>query len=135
VCFLVWYNVLSPVLLCLYIDGLLVALSKVGFRCFLGNNFAGALNYADFIVLLAPSAFALRQILAICDNYAAEHYISFNAKKAKMLSYISKRLMYNVFRGWHVYVGNKPIEFVDLFSHLGHTIKLDESSTDIESLE
>lgn len=127
-------GVLSPVLFCLYIDGLLVALSKAGYGCFIGTNFVGALAYADDIVLLAPSAFALRKMLAICDNYATEYYISFNAKKSKCLVIFpsSKRFMYKHLEGCTFYVGNKPIEFVDSFSHLGHIItsRLDDS-TDI----
>jgi len=47
---------LSPVLFCLCVDGLLVKLSKAGIGCFVGNNFVGALAYADDIVLLAPTA-------------------------------------------------------------------------------
>jgi Reverse transcriptase (RNA-dependent DNA polymerase) len=58
-------GVLSPVLLCIYIDGLLVALSRAGMGCFVGSNFVGALAYADDIVLLAPSATALRIMLVI----------------------------------------------------------------------
>ena len=34
-------------LFCLYIGGLLVALSKAGIWCFTGHNFVGALAYAD----------------------------------------------------------------------------------------
>jgi len=62
-------GVLSPILICLYIDALLVALSRAGVGCFVDSNFVGALAYADNIVLLAPSASALRMILVICDNY------------------------------------------------------------------
>jgi hypothetical protein len=36
-------EVLSPVLFCIYIDGLLVALSRAGVGCFVGSNFVGAL--------------------------------------------------------------------------------------------
>jgi hypothetical protein len=56
-----------------YIDGLLMALSNAGVGCYIGNNFVGALAYADDIVLLAPSASALRRMLAICENYANEY--------------------------------------------------------------
>ena len=49
------------------------------------SKFVGALAYADDIVLLAPSASALRKILAICDSYANEYYISFDAQKSKCL--------------------------------------------------
>ena len=52
---------------------------------FHSSNFVGALAYADYIVLLAPSASALRKMLAICDNYAQDYHIEFNAKKSKCL--------------------------------------------------
>ena len=60
-------GVLSPVLFCLYIDGLLQRLtcSKVG-RNF-GFNYVGALAYADDVVLLAPTASAMCLMLSICD--------------------------------------------------------------------
>ena len=36
-------GVFSPVLFCLYVDGLLVALSNAGVGCFMGGSFVGAL--------------------------------------------------------------------------------------------
>jgi len=50
---------LSPVLFCIYIDGLLTTLSESGFGCYMGDNFLGALGYADDIVLIAPSPSAI----------------------------------------------------------------------------
>jgi len=41
--------------------------------CFIGDYFVEALVNADDIVLLEPSASALRIMLAICDKYA-DHY-------------------------------------------------------------
>jgi len=79
-------GVLSPILLCSYIDGLLVALSRANVECFMGSNFVGALAYADNIVLLAPSASAQRMMLVICENYAKDYSISFNASKSKCLA-------------------------------------------------
>ena len=54
-------GVLSPVLFCLYIDDLLIALSSSGVGCYIGINFVGALAYADDLVLIAPTATALRK--------------------------------------------------------------------------
>jgi len=71
-------GVLSPVLLCVYIDNLLVRMSNANVGCFIGSNYVGALAYADDLVLLAPTASALRKMLAICDVYAAEYSMSFN---------------------------------------------------------
>jgi hypothetical protein len=60
--------VLSPVLFCVYLDGLLMTLSKAGVGCFIGCTFVGALAYADDIVLTAPTATAMRKLLKVCDN-------------------------------------------------------------------
>jgi len=53
-------GILSPVLFCIYLDGLLVALndSKVG--CHIGRIYVGALAYADDVTLLAPTLRAMR---------------------------------------------------------------------------
>jgi hypothetical protein len=117
-------GVLSPVLFCVYIDGLLTALTGAGVGCFIGDNFVGALAYADDIVLLAPSASALRTMLAICDQYANEYSISFNASKSKCLVVLpgNRRFLRDHLRNCTFHVGNNPIEYVDSFEHLGHVI-------------
>lgn len=117
-------GVLSPVLFCLYIDGLLLALSKAGVGCFIGSTFVGALAYADDIVLIAPTASALRLLLAICDSYASDYCILFNAQKSKCLVIMPncRRFVRNYLKHCNFTVGNKPIEFVGSFSHLGHVI-------------
>jgi len=116
--------VLSPVLFCLYIDGLLVALSRAGVGCFIGDYFIGALIYADDIVLLEPSALALRIMLAICDKYANDYCILFNASKSKCLVVLPPecRFLGDYIKDCTFYVGNNPIEYVDSFEHLGHVI-------------
>jgi len=48
--------VLSPVLDCVYIDDLLLALSNSGVGCYIRNNFVGALAYADDITSQRGSA-------------------------------------------------------------------------------
>jgi len=49
-------GVLSPVLFCIYLDNLLVRLSRSGVGCFIGETFVGALAYADDIVLVTISS-------------------------------------------------------------------------------
>jgi hypothetical protein len=44
----------------------------------------GALCYADDLTLLAPTAYAMRVMQNICDEYASEHDIPFNANKANV---------------------------------------------------
>ena len=79
-------GVLSPVMFCVYIDDLLVQLARIGVGCFIRRKFVGALAYADDIVLVAPTASALCKMLAVCDNYATEYYMAFNAHKSKCMA-------------------------------------------------
>jgi Reverse transcriptase (RNA-dependent DNA polymerase) len=62
-------GVLSPVVFCVYLDALLIELhaEKVGCIVCIGEYFVG---YADDLVLIAPSATALRCMLSVCDKYA-----------------------------------------------------------------
>ena len=66
-------GIVSPILFCGYVDGLLVMLknSKVG--CYVGDLCLSALGYADDIVLLAPTVWAIRILLNICDVFAANY--------------------------------------------------------------
>jgi len=80
-------GVISPVLFCIYIDDLLKRLSASGVGCCLGSNFVGDLAYADHIVLVAPTPFAMRKMrmIGLCDMYALQYDIIFNAQKSKFL--------------------------------------------------
>ena len=78
-------GVLSPALFCVYIDGLLATLKDAGIGCHIGSQFVGVLAYADDIVLLAPTPDALRLMLKLCDHYANNFNILFNASKSKCL--------------------------------------------------
>ena len=76
---------LRPVLFCLYLDGLLSLLAKSGVGCLVGKSYVEALAYADAIVLLAPTANIMRHMLKICDIYASDYSIVFNALKSKCI--------------------------------------------------
>jgi len=113
-------GVLSPVLFCIYLDNLLVKLSESGVGCFIGKTFVGVLAYADDIVLVTPSASAMRKLLGICDAYAAEFSITFNASKSKCMV-ISPTTRRSVQYCDFVLEG-KPMEFVSSYVHLGHLL-------------
>ena len=70
---------------CIYINDLLIRLSRSGFGCYLGFNFVDALIYADDVVLLGPTASSMRRMLSICDTYALQYDIVFNAQKSKFV--------------------------------------------------
>ena len=78
-------RVISPVLFCVYVDGLLKLLSDAKVGCYIGHVFVGALAYADDIVLLALTAKAMRKLLSLCDEFASGFNVLFNAKMSKCL--------------------------------------------------
>ena len=82
-------GVLSPVLFCVYIDGLLVALSRSNVGFYIGRSYIGVLAYADDLVITAPSP-ALGKMSTTCDNYATEFYMSFNASKSNCVVMIPR---------------------------------------------
>ena len=72
--------------------------------CCVGSRFVGALAYADDIVLLAPTSSAMRRMLDLCQAYASDYFINFNASKSKCLAiiprsqqYVSSYLQDNIF--------------------------------------
>jgi Reverse transcriptase (RNA-dependent DNA polymerase) len=79
--------VVSPILFCVYLDVLLTELRKTGLGCFIGAWFAAALAYADDIILMAPFARAMKEMLAICDEFAKENCVTFNDTKSKCIAF------------------------------------------------
>ena len=71
---------------CNYSDKLLGKLAEAAVGCYIGNIFVGALAYTDDIVLLAPTARAMRLMHGICDHYALEYSILFNAKNLNVFN-------------------------------------------------
>jgi len=126
--------VISPILFCIYIDDVLVSLSHLGVVCYIAGNFAGAIVYADDIVLISPTPLGMRKILFSCDLYANEFDILFNASKSKFLVCIPGKLwsMFNNknLNGRLFYIGGRPIENVTSYSHLGHIINCHRDDKD-----
>lgn len=83
--------IISPILFCVYLDTLLVRLKEAGVGCYLEMYFVGALAYADDVVLLSPSASAMRRMLLICDQFAAEYNVVVNVNKTKCLNLRSSK--------------------------------------------
>jgi Reverse transcriptase (RNA-dependent DNA polymerase) len=126
--------VLSPVLFSLYIDDLLLSLSRCGVGCYIGPHFVGALAYADDIVLIAPTAGAMRRLLSLCSEYAKEFNISFNAGKSKCLMVApgTRRSDLGRHRPHDFVIDGQSIAYVHSFKHLGHVIS--STQTDNEDI-
>ena len=72
--------VLSPILFTMYIDGLFYKLKRAGVGCHING---GAFGYADDIVLMSPSLYALKHVITLCENYEKRLKILFNPIQSK----------------------------------------------------
>jgi len=73
-------------------------------------------------VLIAPTATASHNLLIICDEYARDYSISFNAVKTECLVVVPcrRRALCQRLHECVFCIGNKSNEFVNC--HLGHLI-------------
>lgn len=106
-------GVLSPILFNMYMDILLRKLQASRMGCYIGNRFAGALCYADDIMLLTPTRKAMNSFLLICENYSREYELMFNASKSKTVVFNSETDDMFSLHGNH-------IEIVQSEAHLGN---------------
>jgi len=76
------------------------------------------------MIALTATVTALSKLLIICDEYARDYSISFNAVKTKCLVVVPFRrhALFEELLECVFYIGNKPIESVNSFCHLGHLI-------------
>ena len=84
-----------------------------------GYHFAGALAYADDVVLLASSASALRLMLPTCESFAFSNGLSFNPSKTQLIRF-------SLFKS-HSYVSNftfcnQALPLVHSVSHPGNKL-------------
>jgi Reverse transcriptase (RNA-dependent DNA polymerase) len=116
--------VCSPVLFCVYIDGLLQRLEKAKIGCYIGSFYLGALCYANDLTLLAPTVDTMRSTLIICKEYADEHAITFFAKESKCIifklrsaaTYVRQQLIFG-----HLFsIAGSLIDHVRSWLHLGN---------------
>ena len=110
-------GIISPVLFCVYIDDLLVELSQCGGGCKIGPYFYGCMGYADDIILLNPTVQSTNTMLQICEKYASEHRIVFNASKSQVTVF-SPHKCFIV----NVRLDDNSLENVTKVKHLGHVL-------------
>ena len=53
--------------------------------CKIGNKFLGVFDYADDLTLLCPTLSGLQEMLNVCEDFAKDYNILFNASKSKLM--------------------------------------------------
>jgi hypothetical protein len=113
--------IISPILFCVYLDVLPTELQAAGVGCFIDNRFVASLAYADDIILLAPSARAMRRMLSICNNFGDKYNVIFNNMKSKCITFPKLLKVCSASAPPPSFeIGGKLIENVDQWPHLGH---------------
>ena len=73
-------GVLSPILFCVYVDNVLIALS--GYGCTMNSLSCGSFMYADDLILLSPSISELKVMVQICCNELQALNLKLNTQKS-----------------------------------------------------
>jgi Reverse transcriptase (RNA-dependent DNA polymerase) len=115
--------IVSPILFCIYLNGLLCKLRESGDGCFVGVIFVGALAYADDLSLLLPAPSVIHQLLTICERYADEFDIVFKGAKSKCIFTVPTKYRASTYGpNLQLTISGKNIEYVDHWPHLGHIV-------------
>lgn len=110
----------SPSLFNLYIDRLIRGLSNSNVGCSIDGVCVNNISYADDMVLLSPSIRALRKLIRICECYAEEHGLRYNAVKSELMVFKSGRKTYETVPS--VILNGSVLKQVSQFKYLGHWV-------------
>ena len=123
-------GVMSPVLFTVYLDNLLKNLRQRNIGCKIGATYLGVFGYADDLTLLCPSISGLKEMLKICEDYASDYNIIFNAKKSKLMHFGRNKMNTKT----TISMANGcTIDYVEQCVHLGTIIHSDITRKNIDS--
>ena len=106
-------------------DELLARLKSQKYGCYIGNNFVGAICYADDLALIAPSKNALLHMINVCEQFSNEYYVKFNCNKSVIITYNTDCNTSDI------YLNGSKIDVVDSNLHLGHYVGKGNNSNNI----
>ena len=116
-------SVLSPLLFSVYTDDFNILLNESKIGCHIANKPFNNLSYADDLVLVAPSAVALNEMVNLCETLAGRHYIQYSTEKSKCMSILPMGCRLQVLPNVRLY--GDALEYVTKFTYLGHIITED----------
>lgn len=113
---------MSPILFNVYMDGLSHKLNQLNVGCSMNGVITNHVCYADDMVLLSPSISAMRDMLAVCEEYAAQHNMAYNPDKSVCMMFRSTNTPAFI---PPVRLNGRDLEFVEEVKYLGHVITAD----------
>ena len=119
---------LSPSLFSVYLNKLIVNLRNSNIGCRYRSEYMGVFGYADDLSLLCPSFSGIKEMLNICERFANDHKILFNASKSQLLYFSKKDDPMHVMRPILRMSHSQIVSYVEKCIHLGNT--LSTSSTE-----
>ena len=112
--------VLSPILYCIYIDGLFTRLRKGKTGFWVNGNYVGIVAYTDDLLLLSTTINGLQERTKTCEDYGNTHNLTFSTDpilkkcKTKCLAFLKKeRNLKNIM------LKGRDLPWVDAAKHLG----------------
>ena len=120
-------SVASPAFWSVYLDPLFSQLRKEGIGCHLAGLFMGAVGYADDVILMAPSRNAAQMMLKTCEQFAADHNISFSTnqdpvKSKSMAIHVTGPRAGRLQKPALLKLCGRDLPWVARAEHLGHTL-------------
>ena len=93
--------------------------------CIFNDTIINHLVCADNTALIAPSASAMQQLLAHCENFASKYDMVFNVKKTKCIVMKPHCLIGS--EDHDLYLSSKRIDYVTQYKYLGVIISADNN--------
>ncbi len=110
-------SVLSPIILTLCLDDLIVELEDNGDGCRIGMKYFGIVGFADDLKRLSPS---LLGMLNICKAFSTSTGLTFKAKKSLCIKFHHRHHV-NEITQYTIFLGNEKLKWYSQVKHIDHT--------------
>ncbi|KAG0714091.1 Major facilitator superfamily domain-containing protein 6 [Chionoecetes opilio] len=121
-------GITSVIIFILHLLSLKLLPPPEGIGCHIHDGCINSLSCADDMVLLAPTADALQDLINVCQVYAAKHDVVYNTTKTECMVVSPARAQVNYLKT--AWLSGSALTFVDRFAYLGHVISHDMTDDD-----
>jgi Reverse transcriptase (RNA-dependent DNA polymerase) len=120
-------GLLSPFFFAVYIDGIFDCLISSGYGLYIRSIFYSCIMYADDMILISHSNYALQQMLSVCYQYISSCGLHFNVKKCAILKigkqFKNKNFLFTI--GVETVKYASTVKYLGLFFNEGQKINID----------